>query len=181
MTTTRVTPTGTGVPYPSPGRAGAGVLVRHDDVALRFDAGRATMPRSSEAVAFSVRTPAGVVAISGDTRACGEVPALSTGAEILVHEACRTMAMRPVIAGTPLEKIFDSHADTVALGGLAQAVGVRQLVMTHRIPPPHTDGEADAFADDVRSGGFSPELLGHDLVTPEIPAAELTPSSPRSH
>jgi ribonuclease Z len=49
MAGTSVTLTGTGVPHPSPGRAGAGVLVRHDDVGLQFDAGRATVMRLAEA------------------------------------------------------------------------------------------------------------------------------------
>jgi ribonuclease Z len=47
--TTEVILTGTGVPHPRPGRAGAGVLVRHGDVALQFDAGRATVVRLMEA------------------------------------------------------------------------------------------------------------------------------------
>jgi ribonuclease Z len=45
--------TGTGVPHPSPGRAGAGVLVRYrhgkKKIALQFDAGRGTVLRLSEA------------------------------------------------------------------------------------------------------------------------------------
>ena len=47
--TTEVILTGTGVPHPRPGRAGAGVLVRCDGVALQFDAGRATVLRLVEA------------------------------------------------------------------------------------------------------------------------------------
>ncbi len=46
--TTRVTITGTGTPVYAPGRAGPGVLVRHGDVALQFDAGQATRLRMSE-------------------------------------------------------------------------------------------------------------------------------------
>lgn len=46
---TVVTLTGTGVPHAAPGRAGAGVLVRHGDVALQIDAGRATVLRMMEA------------------------------------------------------------------------------------------------------------------------------------
>lgn len=46
---TTVTLTGTGVPHPSPGRAGAGVLVRRGDIALQFDAGRGTVIRLAEA------------------------------------------------------------------------------------------------------------------------------------
>lgn len=47
--TTTITLTGTGVPHPAPGRAGAGVLVRCADLALQFDAGRATTLRLVEA------------------------------------------------------------------------------------------------------------------------------------
>jgi ribonuclease Z len=46
--TTEVTITGTGVPHLAPGCAGPGVLVRHDDVRLQFDAGRATALRLIE-------------------------------------------------------------------------------------------------------------------------------------
>lgn len=47
--TTEVILTGTGVPHPRPGGAGAAVLVRHRDVALQFDAGRSTVLRLMEA------------------------------------------------------------------------------------------------------------------------------------
>lgn len=47
--TTSLILTGTGVPHPAPGRAGAGALVRCGDVTLQFDAGRATVLRMVEA------------------------------------------------------------------------------------------------------------------------------------
>jgi ribonuclease Z len=47
--TTEVILTGTGVPHAVPGRAGPGVLVRHGDIALQFDTGRATVLRLVEA------------------------------------------------------------------------------------------------------------------------------------
>jgi ribonuclease Z len=47
-----VTLTGTGVPFPQPGRAGPGVLVRRGDIALQVDAGRATTLRMAEAGIF---------------------------------------------------------------------------------------------------------------------------------
>lgn len=49
MTDTTVTLTGTGVPHAAPGRAGAGVMVRHGNTVLQFDAGRATVLRIIEA------------------------------------------------------------------------------------------------------------------------------------
>ncbi len=46
--TTTVTLTGTGIPHPTPGRAGPGALVRHGDVTLQFDAGRGTVMRLAD-------------------------------------------------------------------------------------------------------------------------------------
>lgn len=47
--TTEVIITGTGHPWPHPDRAGPGVLVKHDGLALQFDAGRATSMRMAAA------------------------------------------------------------------------------------------------------------------------------------
>ena len=43
--TTEITITGIGCPIPTPDSAGPGVLVRHGDVSLQFDAGRSTVMR----------------------------------------------------------------------------------------------------------------------------------------
>lgn len=47
--TTAVTITGSGIPMPSPGRAGAGALLRHDGTLIQVDAGPATLFRLTEA------------------------------------------------------------------------------------------------------------------------------------
>lgn len=283
---TRVTLTGTGVPHPAPGRAGAGTLVQHGEIALQFDAGRATVLRLVEAgcelhdltavfithvhsdhvvdladlvmtrwiqqtlhpvgpipiivpsgeaaafvrsmlepyradiavrmahvqpappeftvheftptatpavvwrdvehsvvveavgvhhepvadaVAYRVTTPDGIVAISGDTRVCAEVEDLSSGAQLLVHEACRASQMAPLIAGTPFEKIFDYHADTIALGALAERAAVPHVVLTHLIPPPTSADDEAAFANDLRAGGYGGRItVGRDLMTFDV-------------
>lgn len=46
---TEVVLTGTGIPLPTPGRAGPGALVRHKAIALQFDAGRGTVLRLADA------------------------------------------------------------------------------------------------------------------------------------
>jgi ribonuclease Z len=284
---TTVVLTGTGVPHPSPGRAGAGVLVRHGDTALQVDAGRGTVLRLSEAgcgvheldavlvthahsdhvmdladvamtrwvqgtlhpsgpltivaaegeasrfaatmlapfaddialriahvqpgpplldvrpfplpptpaeiwrspagdvrveavrvhhepvleaVAYRITTPGAVVVVSGDTRVCDEVRDLARGADLLVHEACRTTALRPAIEGTPFEQIFDYHADTASLGALAREAAVGHLVLTHLIPPPNTPEAEAAFERDIRAGGYTGELtVGRDLLAVELP------------
>jgi ribonuclease Z len=287
--TTEVVLTGTGVPHPRPGRAGAGTLVRCGDVALQFDAGRSTVMRLvevgtepyaltgvfvthvhsdhvvgladvamtrwvqrqlvpsgplvvvapeggparfvrrmldpydddlalraehvgadplevdlrpftvpatptevwgsddrsvrvlavavhhepvPEAVAYRIETPDGVVVISGDTRVCAEVEDLATGADVLVHEACRATALAPVVAGTPFETIFSYHADTVALGAMAARAGVPHVVLTHLIPPPDAPGDAKAFTADLREGGYEGRItVGEDLTTVTLDTA----------
>ncbi len=281
--TTEVTLTGTGVPHPIPGRAGAGALVRCGDIALQFDAGRATVLRLMEAgapphalsalfvthvhsdhvvdladvamtrwvqqqlvdtgplvvvapegaaarfvrrmldpfdddlalrvehvgaepievdlrpfavpaapevvwvsddrsvrvlavavhhepvpdaVAYRVETPDGVVVISGDTRVCAEVEQLAAGADVLVHEACRTTALAEAIVGTVYETIFSYHADTVALGAMARRAGVPHVVLTHLIPPPQRPADVAAFEQDLRDGGYTGVVtVGEDLTT----------------
>lgn len=283
---TTVTLTGTGVPHAAPGRAGAGVLVRHGTASLQFDAGRATVMRMIEAgvspteltalfvthyhsdhvvdipdvvltrwvqehlaeagplpiitptgsaqryvermmdafdddihvrkehtgnvdlrldvrsfvpstvptvvwestdrsvkveavsvhhepvldaVAYRVTTADGTVVISGDTRACEEVFSMAAGADVLVHETCRKRAMQKAIAGTPIENIFDYHADSVEIGALAQRHGVRHLLLTHLIPSPRSVEEAQKFERDARDGGYTGTVtVGNDLTTVTI-------------
>ena len=283
MSNTTVTLTGTGVTHAAPGRAGAGVLVRYKDIALQFDAGRATVLRLSEvgvtpttltavfvthyhsdhvvdladvvltrwiqenmtkagpmpivtptgsalrfvermldaydddihirqehtsnvdlrmsvtaftpsfdaqevwrsvdgdvvvdavavhhepvmdAVAYRVTTPDGSVVISGDTRVCDEVFTLAQNADVLVHEVCRTRALTAGAVGTPFEKIFDYHSDSVTLGEFAQRYNTKHLVLTHLIPSPRNAEDVAKFEGDVRKGGYTGKVtVGHDLLT----------------
>ena len=280
--TTEVILTGTGVPHPAPGRAGAGTLVRTGQVAVQFDAGRATALRLAEAgthpaqldalflthvhsdhvhdvpdltmtrwlsqkmqatgplpivapdgptaryvrrmlapfdddialrmanadqapprfdltafpvqsaprqvwhgadgtvtvdavqvhhgpvtgaVGYRVRTPDGIVVISGDTVVCDEVADLAAGADILVHEACRATALASYLADAALQAIARYHADTVALAAMADKAGVRHLVLTHLIPPPADAASAALFEADVRHGGYDGAVtVGQDLT-----------------
>jgi len=120
----------------------------------------------ADAVAYRVTTPDGVVVISGDTRVCDEVFSMAAGADVLVHEICRKRAMSRSIAGTPLESIFDYHADSIEVGAFAERHSVRHLVLTHLIPSPRTDEEATKFERDVREGGYTGRVtVGSDLTT----------------
>lgn len=122
-----------------------------------------------DAVAYRVTTADGTVVISGDTRACEEVFSMAAGADVLVHETCRKRAMQKAIAGTPIENIFDYHADSVEIGALAQRHGVRHLLLTHLIPSPRSDEEAQKFARDARDGGYTGTVtVGNDLTTVTI-------------
>jgi ribonuclease Z len=133
----------------------------------------------AEAVAYRVETPDGVVVISGDTRVCEEVEDLSSDADLLVHEACRTTALADLIAGTAFETIFSYHADTIELGAMAARTGVPHVMLTHLIPPPDEPGAADAFASDLRTGGYAGQItVGEDLASVTLPRPSRS-SAPR--
>ena len=142
------------------------VVWRSDDGAVVVEAVAVHHEPVMGAVAYRVTTPSAIVVVSGDTRVCDEVGRLSAGADVVVHEACRATALRELAKGTALETIFSYHADTVPLGAMAQRAGVRHLVLTHLIPQPNSEAEEEAFARDVRSGGYTGEVtVGRDLAT----------------
>ena len=122
-----------------------------------------------EAVAYRVRSPDGVVVVSGDTRVCREVEEFSHNVDVLVHEVCRATALHDIIVGTRIEPIFEYHA-AVELG-VPERAGVRHLVLTHLIPAPSNSKEEQAFEDDVRQGGFKGKVtVGADLMTIPVSA-----------
>ena len=62
--------------------------------------------------------------------------------------------------------VTEYHADTRLIGKQAAELGVPTLVLTHLIPAPNTPEEEQAFADEVRSGGYEGELIvANDLDT----------------
>ena len=91
---------------------------------------------------------------------------MAAGADLLVHEACRTSALAPVIAGTVFETIFSYHADAVELGAMTERASVPLVVVTHLIPPPEAPADGERFAQDLRKGGYQGRItVGEDLTT----------------
>lgn len=86
---------------------------------------------------------------------------MSRGADVLVHEAMLSEALR----GTPREAIMDYHADAEAVGHLARDAGVKTLMLTHLIPPPERlERGEEHYIEAVQRGGFEGELIvGNDL------------------
>jgi ribonuclease Z len=120
------------------------------------------------AVAYRVDTPDGAVVISGDTIVCDEIADLAAGADVLVHEAFRRDALTPFFDARPhLRHIAAYHADTVELGAQAERIGIPRLVLTHLIPSPAPGFVTEEdFADDVRRGGYTGEVIvARDLTT----------------
>jgi ribonuclease Z len=121
------------------------------------------------AVAYRITTPDGSVVISGDTRVCDEVFSMAAESDLLIHEACRTQALAKFSKGTAFENIFDYHSDSIVLGEFAQKYNIKHLMLTHLIPSPVTEKDAQRFEADVRAGGYTGNLtVGADLHSVEI-------------
>jgi len=99
---------------------------------------------------------------------CDEVAVLAAGADVLVYEAMRFSEIRKMPEHRRF--ILDYHADTFLIGAQAEEMGVPLLVLTHLIPPPTCDADEQAFADDVRSGGYTGEVVvASDLTSVSLP------------
>ena len=135
---------------------------------VRVLAGRVRHEPVRPAVGYRVETPDGVVVVSGDTVVCDEVADLAVGTDGRVYEAMRFSDVRAL----PEQRrvILDYHADTVAIGRQAEDLGVSRLVLTHLIPPPRSEADEQAFEDDVRSGGYTGDVVvARDLTTLTLP------------
>jgi len=133
------------------------VVWRSDDGAVQVLAGQVRHEPIKDAVGYRIETPDGVVAISGDTVVCDEITLLARGADVMVYEAMRM----DVIAQRPPDKqyIMQYHADTRLIGKQCAELGVPTLMLTHLIPAPSTPEGKQAFADEVREGGYNGTIM----------------------
>ncbi len=127
---------------------------------VRVLAGQVRHEPVSPAVGYRIETPEGVIAITGDTKVCPEVARLADGADVLVYEAMRFSVIKSENLGRDF--VTDYHADTTLIGAQAEELGIPTLVLTHLIPGPTTPEEKQLFADEVRAGGYTGELIVAD-------------------
>jgi len=114
----------------------------------------------SPSVGYRVDTPAGSVAISGDTVVCSEMAFLAGGVDVLVYEAMR---FEPIEALPENRRfILDYHADTRLIGAQAAELEVPTLVLTHLIPPPADGSDKSKFVSDVRAAGYTGKVIVAD-------------------
>lgn len=131
---------------------------------VRVLAGQVRHEPVSPAVGYRIETPEGVIAITGDTKVCPEVARLAEGADVLLYEAMRFSVIKSENLGRDF--ITDYHADTTLIGAQVEELGTPTLILTHLIPAPTTAQEKQLFADEVRAGGYTGELVvADDLYT----------------
>jgi len=109
------------------------------------------------------------IVISGDTAPSESLIRLAQGADVLVHDAMYLPAVDRLVAGvtnaTTLKKSITSHHTTAEEAGrVAQAAGVKTLVLSHLVPAEDPAVTDQMWIDAARTHFRGTVIVGKDLL-----------------
>ena len=148
--------------------ASRGGLVMLDDN-VRVTSALVDHPLVTPAFAYRFDAADRSIVFSGDTARSDRLVELARGADVLVHEALWLPAVDRIVAREPsavtLRKhLLDSHTVAEDCGRVAEAAGVKTLVLSHLVP----GGDAsitDAMWMEAASTHFHGRVIvGKDLM-----------------
>jgi ribonuclease BN (tRNA processing enzyme) len=139
------------------------------DANVKVTAALVSHPPVVPAFAYRFDTADRSIVISGDTARSDNLIALARGAEILVHEALYLPAVERLVASvanasTLKKHIIESHTSAEDCGRVAQAAGVKTLVLSHFVPaedPAVTDA---MWLEAARTHFRGRVVVGRDLL-----------------
>lgn len=145
-----------------------GGIVMQDD-ALKVACVLVNHPPFTHAFGYRFDAPDRSIVISGDTTYDEGLLRLAEGADVLVHDALYLPGVDRLVARVPnapalKASILSHHTSAEDAGRLAQAAGVRTLVLSHLVPP-DDPAITDAMWVDAARTHFSGRIVvGHDLL-----------------
>ncbi len=148
-------------------RTSAGIVMRDDKVTVTC----ALVPHPEVAPAFAYRfdTPDRSIVISGDTAKSDALIELARGADVLVHEvmwvpAIERLAGADANARTLKKHIINSHTSVEDAGRVAEAAGVKTLVLSHFVPADDLTLTADMWSAAAQAHFKGRVVVGKDLM-----------------
>jgi ribonuclease BN (tRNA processing enzyme) len=146
----------------------AGGLVVEDDN-VRVHAALVDHPPVVPAFGYRFDAPDRSIVISGDTRLSENLIELARGADVLVHDALYPSAIDRLVADVPnaqnlRESILSHHATAEDAGRVAQAAGVKTLVLSHLVPAEDPAVTDQMWIDAARLHFAGPVLVGKDFL-----------------
>jgi ribonuclease BN (tRNA processing enzyme) len=110
-----------------------------DDGAVKVTTTLVPHPLVKPALAYRFDTSDRSIVISGDTAPSDNLIQLARGADVLVHEAMYLPGVDRLVARAPdalrlKEHLLVSHTSVEDAGRVAQAAGVKHLVLSHLVP-----------------------------------------------
>jgi ribonuclease BN (tRNA processing enzyme) len=156
------------VPLVHPHELGAGGLVMRDEQ-VKVTAALVDHPPVVPAFAYRFDTPDRSIVISGDTTPSDNLVELARGADVLVHSVVFVPAIDRLVARVPnataLKASILAHQTSVeSAGRVAQAAGVKTLVLSHFVPPDDPDVTDQMWIDGARVHFRGPVIVGKDLL-----------------
>jgi len=109
------------------------------------------------------------IVISGDTTPSDNLIKLARGADVLVHDALYVPGIDRLVAGVPnattlKESIMSHHTTAEDAGWVAQASGVKMLVLSHLVPAEDPAVTDQMWIDAARVHFRGPVVVGKDLL-----------------
>jgi ribonuclease BN (tRNA processing enzyme) len=109
------------------------------------------------------------IVISGDTAPSDNLIKLAQGVDVLVHEALYVPALDRLVARVPnaatlKQSIMSHHTTAEDAGRVAQAAGVKMLVLSHLVPPDDQAITDQMWIDAARVHFRGPVIVGKDLL-----------------
>ena len=147
--------------------AGAGPVV--SDANVKVTATIVTHPLMEPAFAYRFDCPDRSIVISGDTAFSESLIQLANGADVLVHEAMYLPGVDRLAARVPnhpgLKKhLLASHTSAEDAGRVAQAAGVKLLVLSHLVPADDPTITDEMWIAAARVNFRGPIIVGRDLL-----------------
>jgi ribonuclease Z len=163
--------------FATPALGQALVLWDHDGI--RVSTFRVEHEPITPAVGYRFEYGGRSLVVSGDTKKSDSVLAQARGVDLLVHEALSPELvgiLHDAAAGAGNNRlakittdILNYHATPVQAAELAQAAGVRQLLIYHIVPPLLVPGLESAFLDGTSAAFSGGITLGRDGTRISLP------------
>jgi ribonuclease BN (tRNA processing enzyme) len=126
-------------------------------------------PLVAPAFAYRFDGPDRSIVISGDTARSDNLVRLAKGADVLVHEALWLPAVDRIVARDPNASalrthLLHSHTSAEDCGRVAQAAGVKTLVLSHLVPGGDATITDEMWTGEVRKHFAGTVVVGKDLM-----------------
>jgi ribonuclease BN (tRNA processing enzyme) len=148
-------------------RSASGEVMR--DERVRVTCALVPHPEVSPAFAYRFDTPDRAIVISGDTARSDALVELARGADVLVHEVLWVPAVDRLVgadsnAKTLKKHIIDSHTSVEDAGRVAEAAGVKTLVLSHFVPADDASITSEMWAAAAQAHFRGRVIVGQDLM-----------------
>jgi ribonuclease BN (tRNA processing enzyme) len=144
-----------------------GLVMEDENVRVRSALVEHPPVRPAFAYRFDARDRS--IVVSGDTRRSESLVQLARGADVLVHEALFLPAVDRLVAevknaSTLKRHIVDSHTSVEDAARVAEAAGVKTLVLSHFVPSDDPAVTEDMWREAARPHFSGTVVVGRDLL-----------------